>query len=308
MKQISLFAVLVAFVGCQSDFFFDDSNDYYESVNYNLTENMVQRDIKEKKDVFDLLNIELVSYTNYDSLSELSLSSFFNNSNRYLAYQNDTEHPILITYDCLSKDTSLIHFNYSYLSNYVKELLDSIDKYTVNEVRWRQGTDEFSTIAIIDKKDGIVLYDNILFNIFSTPINNKTKKYLHRGENDIFIKYEESFFNNDTKYTAEVMFRIAGHFDNIQVIENGTTINKRVYVYDNECLEWAHLSPNNSNGISPKAHISRAGSSYSNSYGKYNIGVGVGFSNYSLPTIYNDTVTLLYTSYGHGYSFGYKRY
>ena len=29
MKQISLFAVLVAFVGCQSDFFFDDSNDYY---------------------------------------------------------------------------------------------------------------------------------------------------------------------------------------------------------------------------------------------------------------------------------------
>lgn len=118
MKQISLFAVLVAFVGCQSDFFFDDSNDYYESVNYNLTENMVQRDIKEKKDVFDLLNLELVSYTNYDSLSELSLSSFFNNSNRYLAYQNDTEHPVLITYDCLSKDTSLIHFNYSFLTNY----------------------------------------------------------------------------------------------------------------------------------------------------------------------------------------------
>lgn len=80
-------------------------------------------------------------------------------------------------------DTSTIHMPYSAIRGMISNIIDNQDKYDFVKLTWLYSENKFMTIAVFDKSNGQIVYDNFLTNIPLFQMELPTKKsYLTRAE------------------------------------------------------------------------------------------------------------------------------
>lgn len=73
-------------------------------------------------------------------------------------------------------DTSTIHMPYSAIRGIISNIIDNQDKYDFVKLTWAFGNDTFTTVAVFNKDNGQIIYDNIFTNIPLSQIEIPSQK------------------------------------------------------------------------------------------------------------------------------------
>lgn len=108
-------------------------------------------------------------------------------------FSDDTYYPVCIknlynffmlkNIDFMINDTSTIHMPSFAIKGVVSNIVNNQEKFNIVKLTWSYGNERFTTLAVFDKTNGQLIYDNILTNIplSQTEIPSKKSK-LTRSE------------------------------------------------------------------------------------------------------------------------------
>ncbi|MBO7111130.1 MAG: hypothetical protein J6W18_04195 [Bacteroidaceae bacterium] len=184
----------VFFVSCTNDYdMWDEKNevDTWEVELHNIV-----------SDLDFLFDNSCVKFLNAERINDRIDSTIFIN--------NETYYPICMKnlYNCfmlakagfIMKDTCTIHVPFYAIKGIVSGLVKEQNKYDFIRLTWAFKNDTFYTIAVFDKTNGQMVYDNILTNIpFSQMTLPDKKSRLTRSEGGDDNNVEKRIFYKDTQ-------------------------------------------------------------------------------------------------------------
>jgi len=261
---------------------------------------------------FSKNGLSLICTEEYRGSKRLSADVLLNNEyDCYPIYSSNMNSMKLVPLSHFMTDTVSLHYKYEYLLSYVDSLLNNSNKLEFKELTWEYNDKRIKTIAIFDLLTGEILYDNIMYNLFSQKsLNSKVVKKLTRSENpNEASNVEQVIFNIGSHYaTYTVSWRITGEYQNWVITDADG--NKHTY------RVFAPLMPEISETLSVPADFpSRddvVGNCYINSSvdnhyrAYYFVTIGIGYNPIGLPTIPYNYGTYNYDCVN-GFGYAYKQ-
>lgn len=135
-------------------------------------------------------------------------------------FSDDTYYPVCIKNlynfimlkkrDFVLSDTNTIHTPSFVINGIVSNIVNNQENYNIVKLTWSYGDEEFTTLAVFDKTNGQLIYDNILTNIplSQTEIPSRKSKLTRSepsgGDTRIFFKDTKTVRNHFDEYILKV--------------------------------------------------------------------------------------------------------
>lgn len=240
---------------------------------------------------FSKNGLSLICTEEYRGSKRLSADVLLNNEyDCYPIYSANMNSMKLVSLTHFMTDTVSVHFKYNYLESYVDSIINNSNGIEVKELTWNYKGKRIKTIALFDLYSGEILYDNILYNIFTQKnLSSKVVKNLTRAENQIGASAVEqvvySIGVHNATYT--VSWSITGEYQNWVITDADG--NKHTY------RVFAPLMPEISESLSVPADFPDRDDVVGNCYintsvdnhyrAYYYVTIGIGYNPIGLPTI-----------------------
>lgn len=169
-------AIGLSFISCANDYEFIKD---YQSLDW---ETSLKQIVSENLTLYSNSDIFLKSYEEIDIYS-LNRYSFINPESRYPVMTGNKI--TLAPYEFIRFDTLMCHVKSFHIDNLVNYSLKYRSELVAIELQWVVDDVPMTTIALFDKKNGELVYDNILYNtitIGENRLNNLRKQKLTRSE------------------------------------------------------------------------------------------------------------------------------
>lgn len=135
-------------------------------------------------------------------------------------FSDDTYYPVCVKklynffmlkkLDFVANDTNTIHMPSFAIKRIVSNIVNNQEKYNIVKLTWSYGDEKFTTLAVFDKTNGQLIYDNILTNIplSQTEIPSKRSKLTRTepggGDTRIFFKDTKTVTNSLDDYILKI--------------------------------------------------------------------------------------------------------
>jgi len=301
---------IMAFVSCTNDFV-NSVSICDINVEKGTTKSSVMDVMTLNKPIFDNIGLKIKKITSLsrEEIGSINLSSFINDKSYFPAYKDNTKNLVLVGFDTMMNDTSLIHQQGKQIREYIQAMISSETEYKARRITWSHNGSDFSSIALFDSESNELIYDNILFNVINVYTDNKTKQYIHMGEGPTVIMESVSFYYMDNYYTADGLWSYSGHYENVAYETPTGNTTWREYVYGGyEILSrpmTEYYAPNNSYS---RCVFDIEENSNNNAYGLYMVRFGCGFGQYAdflgYQSNFGPSKTNYDTDEGSGYTYG----
>lgn len=118
-----------------------------------------------------LLENSFVRFVQAEEINgKVDFADFFNNETFYPVCVKKLHNFFMLKkLGFIMNDTNTVHTPTSFIKGVVTNILDNRDKYDVVKLTWQYCGDFFNTMAVFDKQNGEIVYDNVLTNI---PLSN----------------------------------------------------------------------------------------------------------------------------------------
>lgn len=210
-----VFALAVSLSSCSNDYELLDGMFQEDSWNHELNNIVLDFDFLFENSYLQLEKTEVIN-------SKLDSLDFINNETYYpMCYKDLYNFITPVKLDFVMKDTNTIHIPSIALMGIVSSVVRNQENYDKIRLTWRFLDKRFTTIAVFDKENGQLVYDNILTNIplshtatpsrrskltRSEPGNNNTPTYIFWKDTKTYT-YSSDTYTLKIKALCEVKYR-----------------------------------------------------------------------------------------------------
>lgn len=196
-----------------------------------------------------LFNNSSVSFIKAEKINNgINEMDFFNEETLFPVCFNKLYNFFMLKdYDFVFNDTNTIHTSGVVMKSIVSNIVEKQEQYDFVSLSWSFCDYLFKTIAVFDKKNGQIVYDNILTNLplsnISLPFKKSKMTRAETGgggnvETKIFYKTIENYYNNLDEYSIYIKALCTVTF-------NHDNNNQMVAIRTYKSVHFNYIEPSN---------------------------------------------------------------